>query len=136
MKQRSTRAERMAAKEVLRGLWEKAFSEGIVSIDFREEGGELESAKKAGTKLHQALGDFRKEIRKKATLQADLMIKINAVMLLKESEGAVIKLQKKAGNYSERTSIILDAATRVEGLMNQGNHADAIGGIVGDFLSK
>lgn len=135
MKQRSTRAERMAAKEVLRGLWEKAFTDGKVTIDYREGKGEDEAEKLAGIKLHQALGDYRKEVRKKATSNTDLMVKINAVMLLKEEEGAVIKLQRKPGTYSERTSIILDAASRVEGLLEGESQTRAIDDIFKGFSS-
>lgn len=137
-KQRSTRAERMAAKEVLKSLWERAFAVGLVEINYLtdyEKGGfpSIEHAQAAGKKLHQALGDFRKEIRKKATSNTELLILINGIMLLKEEKGAVVKLQRKPAAQSERTSLILNAASKVDGLVDSMKPSDPINDIMNNF---
>jgi hypothetical protein len=103
-RQRSTKAERQAAESVLRGLWEKAFKEGEVSVDFGEGVPDAEHKAKI---LHQALGDFRKKIRKKQTENFDLFMMINACSILREGETGVM-IKRKPGRFSDRTQTILD----------------------------
>lgn len=106
-RQRSTKAERIAAKAVLRGVWEKAFEQGKFVIQYSEN--EKENPEKCRI-LHQALCDYRKEVRKNQAKDFDLFLIVNACSISKKGE-LTIELTRKPGQFSNRTSTILELIT-------------------------
>ena len=116
-KQRSTKAERMAAKMILIGIMEKAFSEGKVIIDFlQSEESESEAIRKARI-LHQSLNDYRKSLQKKQLENYQTLVKANACRILYKKPYTVI-VERKPGRFSDRTKAILDVAVLVPGLID------------------
>ena len=103
-KQRSTKAEREAAQQVLASLYRKAFEDGEVKLSYAHYG--KDGADKARI-IHQALADYRKIIKRRQTENFEHFIEVNACELRRSSEYEVT-LIKKPGRYSERTQIILD----------------------------
>ena len=106
-RQRSTKAERIAAKSVLKGIWEKAFQEGKFTITYSAQ--EKENTEKCRI-LHQALCDYRKEVRKNQSKDFDLFLIINACSISKKGE-LCIEITRKPGAFSNRTSTILELIT-------------------------
>ena len=115
--QRSTKQERQAAKLLLQGIMEKAFSDGKVEINFLQpEVSETTAARKAKI-LHQSLNDYRKAIQKKQSENFDEFTKVNAVRISYKKPFTVL-VERKPGRYSNRTQAILDVAALLPELMD------------------
>jgi hypothetical protein len=111
-KQRSSKAERDTAKIVLRGLFEKAFSEGSVTIQHTDQNSD---SKKKASVLHQALNDYRREVRKKQTELFELYTIVNGCTI-KKPDNYTVSIEKKKTQFSERTQAILEVAAMLPDL--------------------
>lgn len=135
--QRSSKEERAAALEVLREIWEKAYHDGEVKLEYnRQDGWEAE---KAADVVHASLGDFRKKIRAKQTEHFDLYTQIMQCSLLKPDNFTVI-VRRKEEEFSNRTAAILSVAHQFPelGLTSKigRNLETGIEDILGDFRKK
>lgn len=111
--QRANKLEAFAAREVLKGLWEKAYRDGVLSIDYPEDD-PIDSEEKAKV-LYNALAEYRKKIRKKQTENYEIFLKISACSLLKSGKYSV-ELRRKPAKVSNRSSIILDLINTIPDL--------------------
>ena len=106
--QRATKLERLAVREVLKGLWDTAYTEGEVLIDYPRT---VDGERKAKY-THAALGDYRREMRKKQLDNFTIYTKIQACSLIRV-DIYTIKLVRKAEKFSNRSNVILDLANKI-----------------------
>ena len=108
--QRSTKIERQASMEVLKGLWKRAYTDGAWQVSYEEQGG-IDGEMKAKT-LHEALASYRKQIRKHQTKNFEIFVMITACSLFKVNKYTV-KLERKPQRFSNRANVILELAGEV-----------------------
>ena len=102
---RLNKHEAAAVREVLQGLWEKAYSEGELKMEYEPT---LDGEKKA-KKCYSGLSDFRRYVRERKADNFALYTLLSGVTLKKEGKH-VVTLIKKEKRFSTRAEVILDLA--------------------------
>jgi hypothetical protein len=126
-----TRQERIAADRVLRQLWDKAFYEGEVRVEYPKGAVNAEQQAKS---LHESLAAYRGKIRKNQLQNLEEWGRISNVSLIKESDRVVL-LQKKGLHARSRIREVLNLPNAMPELgLSRGNGGPpGLSGIIGEF---
>lgn len=117
-RQRSTKLERYAALEVLKGIWQKAYDEKRVELGYPpDHKREMES-------VFNALSDYRRKVREKPTENAEMFHKVMSCTL-KRIDAHTILIERKAATLSGRTNAVLSVANRFPELGLKKPHENA-----------
>lgn len=102
---RSTKIEMQRVEEVLKGIWEKAYTDGEFTLEYSEgEEGECR-------KVYFSLNDYRKKINNSSIKNYEMFLKVQAVMLQKPSDLKIV-LTKKSLKVTKTTEAVLNVINR------------------------
>lgn len=129
-RKRVTKAESAAAQKVLKELWEKAYFDGLVCLDFSNRA----TPEKTAKYTFNALAEYRKKVRKAQLSRIEEWARISNTTLRFEAPSAVV-LEKKTTAVSGLREIINLPTTMPElGLSSEKpSHAPHIAGILAEF---
>src|SRR5574343_789876 len=98
--QRATKADREAAREVLKELFLNAYAKGEVLLEFTQD------QKALHRKTYDQLADYRKYLRNVRAGQYELWSKVNEISIIRTE--STIKLVRKDVNKMSGTSVGLN----------------------------
>lgn len=123
--QRATKADREAAREVLKELFLNAYAKGEVLLEFTQD------QKALHRKTYDQLADYRKYLRNVRAGQYELWSKVNEISIIRTE--STIKLVRKDVNKMSGTSVALNLKNMFPEHFSETNVAPAMDSILENF---